>query len=244
MFELLRSQYSYSLASRIWGFVLDEDKIGDEILFDFFADINKLAKPQKSTALHDLIYNVFTNDLDYSTGSFPDLEVGTYRALLNEAGMPIPKWLNSDKVAKHIAELDEMLSQAAKVVIPSTFFLLYSDRAFLSDFQNLASRYIKKFRSSEHPHLFSKDGSLKRLKYIPGWLKSAVFHRDKGRCQLCFKDMTGLREPVRDLELDHIIPLALSGSNDPTNFQLVCRTCNRSKGPNRKSTKPRFIPYW
>ena len=46
----------------------------------------------------------------------------------------------------------------------------------------------------------------------------------KGRCAGC-KDVLGeLRE------LDHISPLAKGGEHDDLNLQLLCRTCNRSKG--------------
>jgi 5-methylcytosine-specific restriction endonuclease McrA len=34
---------------------------------------------------------------------------------------------------------------------------------------------------------------------------------------------------VIDLEIDHVRPLALGGSNDVDNLQLLCRRCNRSK---------------
>ena len=34
---------------------------------------------------------------------------------------------------------------------------------------------------------------------------------------------------TRDLTLDHIIPLARGGTNDPGNAQVLCRRCNSSK---------------
>jgi 5-methylcytosine-specific restriction endonuclease McrA len=33
-----------------------------------------------------------------------------------------------------------------------------------------------------------------------------------------------------ELSVDHIIPLADGGSNDPSNFQVICVTCNKRKG--------------
>jgi 5-methylcytosine-specific restriction endonuclease McrA len=56
--------------------------------------------------------------------------------------------------------------------------------------------------------------------------------------------MSGLAQPVNDLQLDHIIPLASGGSNDPTNFQLACATCNQKKGKQLTNSVPRFAPYW
>jgi 5-methylcytosine-specific restriction endonuclease McrA len=32
------------------------------------------------------------------------------------------------------------------------------------------------------------------------------------------------------LELDHIIPLAMGGSNTARNIQVLCERCNREKG--------------
>jgi len=49
-----------------------------------------------------------------------------------------------------------------------------------------------------------------------------VWQRDKGQCVKC-----GSRER---LEFDHIIPISAGGSNTERNVQLLCETCNRSKG--------------
>lgn len=50
----------------------------------------------------------------------------------------------------------------------------------------------------------------------------ALFERQEGRCASC-------RSPD-DLEIDHRLPIILGGTSDPSNLQLLCRTCNRSKG--------------
>lgn len=41
-------------------------------------------------------------------------------------------------------------------------------------------------------------------------------------CQVCIKDK---------YHIDHIHPLVLGGSNDRSNLQLLCPTCNTKKGP-------------
>lgn len=53
-------------------------------------------------------------------------------------------------------------------------------------------------------------------------VKVLVWQRDQGRCAEC-----GSQE---NLEYDHVIPLALGGSNTDRNLQLLCETCNRRKG--------------
>ena len=53
-------------------------------------------------------------------------------------------------------------------------------------------------------------------------VKVAVWQRDAGRCVDCGSQ--------KDLEYDHIIPLAMGGSNTERNLQLLCALCNRRKG--------------
>ena len=50
---------------------------------------------------------------------------------------------------------------------------------------------------------------------------AAVIDRQKGKCAACGSK--------GKLEMDHIMPLALGGSGDKSNFQGLCRYCNRSK---------------
>ena len=50
----------------------------------------------------------------------------------------------------------------------------------------------------------------------------AVYQQSNGVCVACGKS--------DELEVDHIIPLSRGGSNDLSNLQLLCSTCNRSKG--------------
>jgi 5-methylcytosine-specific restriction endonuclease McrA len=57
---------------------------------------------------------------------------------------------------------------------------------------------------------------------IPESVRLFVWQRDRGQCVKC-----GSRER---LEFDHIIPIIAGGSNTERNIQLLCETCNRSKG--------------
>jgi 5-methylcytosine-specific restriction endonuclease McrA len=57
---------------------------------------------------------------------------------------------------------------------------------------------------------------------IPDEVKVFVWNRDGGRCVKCGSNQR--------LEFDHVIPVALGGANTARNLQLLCETCNRTKG--------------
>lgn len=61
-----------------------------------------------------------------------------------------------------------------------------------------------------------------RRQTIPQQVKLQVWQRDSGSCVEC-----GSRQ---NLEFDHVIPLAMGGSNTARNLQLLCEVCNRRKG--------------
>ncbi len=50
----------------------------------------------------------------------------------------------------------------------------------------------------------------------------ALFAKQAGLCAACGS--------CDRIEIDHILPVALGGSSDPHNLQLLCRPCNRTKG--------------
>ena len=63
--------------------------------------------------------------------------------------------------------------------------------------------------------------------------KAAMHERQGGYCKGCWTQFE-----VWEMEVDHIIPTSLGGSDNSTNLQLLCRKCNR-----RKSDKPPFNPF-
>jgi hypothetical protein len=58
-------------------------------------------------------------------------------------------------------------------------------------------------------------------RYISETTKKIVFSRDGGVCQCCGSSV--------DLEYDHITPYSCGGTSVPSNIQLLCLKCNRSK---------------
>jgi 5-methylcytosine-specific restriction endonuclease McrA len=68
-----------------------------------------------------------------------------------------------------------------------------------------------------------------------------VFLRDAFTCQYC-----GGRPPVRDLNLDHVLPRSRGGKSSWDNLVTSCRTCNVKKGyatPEECGMVPRHKPH-
>jgi hypothetical protein len=58
-------------------------------------------------------------------------------------------------------------------------------------------------------------------------MRFLILQRDSYRCRIC--KTSGVK-----LEVDHIVPLSLGGSNEMHNLQALCVPCNRGKGNRRE----------
>ncbi|MEC4986672.1 MAG: HNH endonuclease [Oscillatoria sp. PMC 1068.18] len=68
--------------------------------------------------------------------------------------------------------------------------------------------------------------------FIPTVVRKYVFERDNYCCKSCQK-----KSYQTILNIDHIVPLAKGGSNDISNLQTLCRSCNQKK---KDYLDPRF----
>jgi 5-methylcytosine-specific restriction endonuclease McrA len=65
-----------------------------------------------------------------------------------------------------------------------------------------------------------------------------IFNRDGRICQICARPVKFCRIQIKFLDdaalghIDHIIPRARGGQNDPENLRLLCEYCNTSIGAN------------
>lgn len=80
------------------------------------------------------------------------------------------------------------------------------------------NQYLDKRGGSIWQHRSIADG------YVPGSVRYQVLKRAKYRCELC-----GAHEDQIALHVDHIVPRAKGGSDDISNFQALCLTCNTNK---------------
>jgi len=96
--------------------------------------------------------------------------------------------------------------------------------AYRDDIRSQMDQLIRVFYMSNYrPFEHKKEGANEVAgRMIPQSVKDSVWRRDNGRCAVCGSQ--------QNLEFDHIIPFSLGGSNTYRNIQLLCETCNRTKG--------------
>lgn len=222
--------------------------------------LSTIIKPQRKTLLHSYIHDVYYWNMGYFLGKhesesvinsiikvcdayeFKDdkllaLKEKYFKYKIMNCGYTI-----MDDLGDHLLSLyDKTLMEK---VVDDIFTVLFQNKSFLRRFNLCIADLINELEVADYPEYLEKDGVLKRCSRIPEWLKRGIVYRDKGRCQLCGKDLTEFSRINDDRNYDHIIPLELGGSNDPTNFQLTCRQCNLFKSDKNCDTKDIAMPFW
>jgi hypothetical protein len=246
----LHSQFVYSYANLVYEAVLGKmEGVDDDFIDDWISDTEKAAKPSRTTLLHDLIRGLCGYANSETAWDAAPYFADEVREMMIAARMRPPSWLSEEGVelskVDRRSDVSDLADEAFdKAVVPSVFFILFSDRSFLHAFQRKVATMVGELSQKDHPDILQANGVLRRVP-IPKWLKAGIFYRDRGQCQNCFKNLSGLGSPVSDdLHVDHIVPLAKSGSNDPTNFQLLCARCNHKKSSRSTTRIPTFTPYW
>jgi 5-methylcytosine-specific restriction endonuclease McrA len=64
---------------------------------------------------------------------------------------------------------------------------------------------------------------------IPEPTKRQVHIRDEGACQYPINGGTAICGQTRAVDIDHIVPRALGGGNEPENLRVLCRAHNRNR---------------
>ena len=173
--------------------------------------------------------------------------------LLKEYGVTLSKrgfrYNESDAAWTWFQKNEDAFCQFFEIISEEVVYILFNDKRFLVQFNRLVRNVILDEDDSystlvEWPEgLRNKDGTIKRCT-IPQWVKQAVYHRDKGRCVFCNRDLTGLVNTLNQKNFDHIIPLKDYGTNDPCNIQLTCEECNKKKGGKDKEPRYLYQSWW
>ncbi|MFE4073401.1 HNH endonuclease [Peribacillus sp. YIM B13477] len=227
--------------------------------------IEVLLKPNKTTAVHwylsyfqdvseeihkikgnvdelDYLFNFISNTLD-EVNLKPDLIRPDFENCSDKwheecsCNEIVEQWV------KYVSKNAEMINE---LIIHSAFQVIFLDRKFLHDFHlelsDFVESYIDEIREA-YPENVTVKGRIKRT-HFPKWLTDAVFYRDKGTCSICRCDLSKLIRTQNTIHIDHIVPLDIYGSNDASNFQLLCETCNTSKGARSTATSSINVPFW
>ena len=212
--------------------------------------LEKIHIPNKKTLLHDYIEFIHEDELDYaiSETGYEYIIDNVIDALLfyniDYPDMTEEEENDIERKEQYYSQLIELYYKLTPIIVEETFTILYMDKGLLKEFNESISQIIKDMKIDKYKICLEKDGVVKRCTYLPKWLKDGVFFRDKGRCQICGKDLTCLLSIDNKINYDHIIPLERGGSNDPSNFQLTCESCNTSKEARFTNTKKLMPLFW
>ena len=138
-------------------------------------------------------------------------------------------WTDSEKAALDACQVEQpvplMQVRARRYWVYRGRFWWEDEGYSTADVMALVlERERKKQRQLDRAHaMMSSPGQFAEGRQgIPQDVKLAVWKRYDGRCANC-----GSAEL---LEFDHVVPLAMRGSNTVKNLQLLCADCNREKG--------------
>lgn len=246
--------------SNFWDY--DKDvfyAFGDEI-------ISSALKPNKETAIHHSLY--FFQDIYYEIDTMSknvtDMRIvyQFIRKILKEVNLfpnlPEPSFETCSDVYGHFdCECYEVIeewidystinsNEIDDLIVHSAFQYIFQDRHFLHEFHLHLTDFIEDsmtYIKEKYPTDVTKKPRLKRKRF-PEWLKKAIFHRDKGTCVICRCDLSNIIRSQNQIHIDHIIPLNLYGTNDPSNMQLLCDSCNTVKGDRSTTTSSINVPFW
>ena len=94
--------------------------------------------------------------------------------------------------------------------------------AEISQLSEICDSKIREYVESRGPAIWAH--RKKSAGYISGTTRYEVLKRAKFRCELC-----GISAEKKALEVDHILPRNKGGSDDITNLQSLCYSCNAMK---------------
>lgn len=239
----------------------NEDCLGVAYWFEYYnvleKAIEKWQKPYKKTLVHDYIKDLYLERQNYTLDKhFPVVEISEMQSLLENYNVDYSSIGKidvsdlsfddcTDELEIYAYQLQRFfIDNILDTIVDDAFSILYMDKNFLHEFNRQCSEIIKDLKMLNYPDLLKENGVIKRVNYYPTWFKKGIKYRDKCRCSLCGCDLSSSFTTIVDENFDHIIPLKSGGNNDPSNWQLACETCNKSKGARSSEFKNIMFPFW
>ncbi|WP_054112979.1 HNH endonuclease [Marinagarivorans algicola] len=246
---------SYAFADKVRKAIFENDYFIEPV--GVASDIeNQIKKPQKQTILHDYIGCIVESELTFhfrgpawgydcvepifeylKTHKIKYLTLSEYieeQYRDDDTGETV--LVTEDLMEKHKVEhaLDYLeehaVTELGKILVKEVFTLLFSDREAMKAFNIKIAEYLGE--------------RTERCRYWPKWLERALFCREKGLCAICKADLSSMFHVHGKLAIDHIVPIAMFGVNDPTNLQILCEECNSRKSGNKITTSNAIPVYW
>ena len=244
---------TYAYADKVRKHIFDE---GCDIeIIGLASDYeNQITKPQKWTLLHDYINHIVTEDIDFNFGGpawgydcveplFPILDAHgvEYKTLQEYVEQQLRDAEEEVQITDAVLERyeseyalyylrDIAIEGLTPVLVKEVFTLLFGDRVAMKEFNIKVANEIGE--------------KTERCTYWNSWLETALFYREKGQCAICKTDLSSLFNTQAKPAIDHIVPINLNGVNDPTNLQMLCRTCNGKKSGTEIVTSNYLPLYW
>jgi hypothetical protein len=205
-----------------------------------FANYQSIPPALEDLAPHRLPIEVAFQNLGIDHQSFLDF--------LIESGGTLGE-SSEDDVSSYMVEtfLSDAYERLSQQTVSEVFHVLFQNRELLLRFNEYISRVVARgdlVGASDVPtELFAGGKTLKRAK-APQWAQRAVYFRDRGRCVLCDKDLSGLVNLENAENYDHMVPLARYGLNDVSNLQLLCAQCNQLEKKDSQARTSRQYQTW
>ncbi len=246
---------SYAFADKVRKAIFESEYAIEPV--EVASDIDKqIAKPKKWTILHDYIEYVVSSDFSFhfrgSGWEYEDVEpiismLESHQIAFLSLDEYIENWLHDDESGETV-EVNEQYRDEYKyqyaseyledfahdnlkpIIVTEVFALLFADREAMKVFNLKVADGIGE-RTKRHGRW-------------PEWLRRALYCREKGLCAICKTDLSSLLHTQGKLAIDHIVPLALNGVNDPTNLQILCQSCNSKKSGDVVETSNAMPVFW
>lgn len=148
--------------------------------------------------------------------------LATWLDVLEDAGWAYTDHGDQETFVSGFFEAEQIVAQPRRVV------------AAIDAIASISSGRLAAIASAELGGLLSAATAAR----APRGVRAAVLERDGWKCRRCGWRpgdpvplvKSGGRPVYRTLEIDHIWPKSRGGADEEANFQVLCTTCNASKG--------------